>query len=51
VPSFALSYSYNFIGPRIPSHAFKETEVMYLNDLYRDDLERQQARREARSDG
>jgi len=49
-PAFSLSYQYNVMGPRIPSHEFKETQVLYVNDVYREDLERQAERREARND-
>jgi len=49
-PSFSLSYQYNVMGPRIPSHEFKETQVLYVNDVYREDLERQAERRAERND-
>ncbi|MFW6312566.1 MAG: hypothetical protein ACOC2N_01615 [Spirochaetota bacterium] len=49
-PAFSLSYQYNVVGPRIPSHEFKETQVLYVNDVYREDLERQAERRKARND-
>lgn len=48
MPSFGVSYQYNIIGPRIPDHEFKETRVIYLHELYREDLERQVERRDAR---
>ena len=51
LPALSLSYSYNIVGPRIPDHSIKETRVLYLNELYREDLERQKARRDARSGG
>jgi hypothetical protein len=49
VPVFSLSYQYNVVGPRIPEHDFKETEVLYVNDVYREDLRRQAERREERN--
>ncbi len=49
LPSVSLSYQINAIGPKIPPHEFKETEVLYLNELYRDDLIRQKERRDARN--
>ena len=48
VPNIALRYQYNIVGPDIPEHQFKETNVLYVNELYREDLQRQQARRDAR---
>ena len=48
MPTFGVSYQYNVIGPAIPPHEFKETRVLYLHELYREDLERQAERREAR---
>ncbi len=50
VPGLTLSYQYNIIGPEIPEHQFKETNVLYVNEVYREDLERQAARRAARED-
>lgn len=46
-----LSFGYQFtvLGPRIPEHEFKETKVLYVHDLYREDLERQRQRRAARA--
>ncbi len=48
-PVFSLSYQYNVIGPRIPRHDFKETEILYVDDTYREDLRRQAERRDERS--
>ncbi|TFH05558.1 MAG: hypothetical protein E4H09_01810 [Spirochaetales bacterium] len=48
-PVFGLSYQYNVIGPQIPEHEFKQTEVLYVHDLYREDLQRQAERRDARA--
>lgn len=48
LPSVALSYQYNIIGPPIPAHEFKETSILYVNEIYRDDLLEQKERREAR---
>ncbi len=48
-PVFSLSYQYNVIGPRIPQHDFKETQVLYVDDAYREDLRRQAERRDERS--
>jgi hypothetical protein len=49
VPVVALRYLYNIVGPDIPKHPFKETEVLYVNEVYREDLERQAERREERA--
>ncbi|MFW5784036.1 MAG: hypothetical protein ACOCY8_05915 [Spirochaetota bacterium] len=48
IPMIGLSYQYNVLGPRIPEHDFKETQVLYVSDVYREDLRRQAERREAR---
>ena len=48
-PVFSLSYQYNVMGPRIPQHDFKETQVLYVDDAYREDLRRQAERREERA--
>lgn len=50
VPEIALRYQYSIIGPKIPEHEFKETNVLYVNEIYRDDLERQAERRRARAE-
>jgi hypothetical protein len=36
-PVLGLSYQYNVVGPEIPEHEFKQTEVLYVHDLYRED--------------
>lgn len=48
-PVFSISYQVNAIGPRIPEHEFKETDVLFVNDVYREDLRRQTERREERA--
>ncbi len=48
-PVFSLSYQVNVMGPQIPEHEFKETNVLYLNEIYREDLEEQARRREERA--
>ena len=47
-PVFCLSYQYNILGPDIPEHEFKQTDVLFVHELYREDLQRQADRREAR---
>ena len=47
-PWVELGVSFNVIGPPIPEHEFKETRIIYMHDLYREDLQRQIERREAR---
>ena len=49
-PVFSLSYQVNVMGPKIPEHEFKETNVLYLNEIYREDLEEQARRREERAE-
>lgn len=39
---------FNVIGPEIPEHAFKTTDVRYVHEYYVEDLKTQAARREAR---
>jgi hypothetical protein len=51
VPMFEISYHYSILGPAIPEHEFKETQVLYVNEVYADDLERQIERRRARNEG
>ncbi len=48
VPTISLGYQFNLFGPRIPKHDFKKTEVVYVHDIYRDQLMRQKERREER---
>lgn len=50
VPEVALRFQYNVIGPEIPEHSFKETNVLYVNEVYREDLQRQAERREQRAE-
>ena len=50
VPVLALRYQYNILGPDIPEHQFKETNILYVNEVYREDLLRQQQRRADRAD-
>ncbi len=47
-PWVELGVSFNLVGPPIPEHEFKETRIIYMHDLYREDLQRQIERREAR---
>ncbi|MEC7984530.1 MAG: hypothetical protein VX278_05165, partial [Myxococcota bacterium] len=49
LPTISIGYQFNLRGPRIPKHDFKKTEVVYLHDIYREDLERQLERREDRN--
>jgi hypothetical protein len=46
--SFSAGYRYNIVGPRIPSHSFKRTEMVYIHDEYRRQIEEQRRRREER---
>ena len=48
LPTISFGYQFNLFGPRIPKHAFKKTEILYVHDIYRGDIERQQERRERR---
>jgi hypothetical protein len=45
----SFGYQFNISGPQIPEHEFKETKVLFVHDLYREDLERQRQRRAARA--
>jgi hypothetical protein len=45
----SFGYQFNILGPQIPEHEFKETKVLFVHDLYREDLERQRQRRAARA--
>lgn len=44
----AIGLRYNVAGPRIPAHRFKETDILYLADEYRDQVLRQREQRRAR---
>ncbi len=46
----AIGYRVNVIGPRIPEHEFKRTEIVYVADDFLDDIRRQVERRDARPD-
>ncbi len=48
-PSFSIGYQFNVIGPRIPEHEFKETRILYVADIYAEDLREQARRREERA--
>ena len=48
-PSFSIRYLVNIMGPRIPEHEFKETDVLYVNEIYAEDLREQARRREERA--
>jgi len=50
VPMFELSYQYSVLGPDIPDHEFKETEVLYVDELYVDDIQQQIERRRERNE-
>lgn len=50
VPMFELSYHYSVLGPDIPDHEFKETEVRYVDELYVDDIREQIERRQERNE-
>lgn len=50
LPSVSFRYLYNIIGPKIPPHEFKETTVLYVHELYREDLKRQEERRQERAE-
>jgi hypothetical protein len=43
-----FGFRYNVKGPRIPDHAFKDTQVVYLHDDYREQLIQQREKREQR---
>ena len=45
----SFGYQLNILGPQIPEHEFTETKVLFVHDLYREDLERQRQRRAARA--
>ncbi len=49
LPFLELRYEVSVIGPRIPAHEFKQTEVVYVDELYVDELRSQQSRRDARN--
>ncbi|TVR58568.1 MAG: hypothetical protein EA426_09605 [Spirochaetaceae bacterium] len=44
----SIGYRVNVIGPRIPEHEFKSTEIVYVADEYRQDLQTQAERRSRR---
>ncbi len=46
----SIGYRTNVIGPRIPEHEFKRTEIVYVADEFLEDIRRQAERRDARSD-
>lgn len=48
-PAISLDTTINLLGPAIPEHQFKHTEVLFVHDIYRDDLREQAERREARA--
>ncbi|MFP4377305.1 MAG: hypothetical protein ACLFP4_09690 [Spirochaetales bacterium] len=50
VPMFELSYHYSILGPDIPDHEFKETEVLYVDELYVDGIREQIERRRERNE-
>lgn len=50
LPSVGISVATNVVGPSIPDHEFKTTRMIYLNPQYREDLEQQIQRRQARAD-
>lgn len=50
VPMFELSYHYSILGPDIPDHEFKETEVLYVDELYVDEIREQIERRRERNE-
>lgn len=50
MPQIALRYQYSILGSAIPEHTFKETNVLYVNEVYREDLKRQAERRRAREE-
>lgn len=45
----AAGFQFNLIGPRIPDHEFKSTEVRYVHEYYVEDLRRQAERRAERN--
>lgn len=45
----SIGYRVNIVGPRIPEHDFKRTEIVYVAEEYLEDLRRQVERRNARS--
>ncbi len=47
-PGLAIGYRVNVVGPRIPEHEFKRTEIVYVADEYREDLRVQAERRRRR---
>ena len=42
-----VGYRYNFLGPTIPAHAFKETKVTYASDRYAQRKREEERRRRA----
>ncbi len=49
LPAFSITVSTNVVGPQIPSHPFKSTQVVFLHRQYREDLQEQIRRREERA--
>lgn len=47
-PTLDLSFSTNIVGPTIPDHAFNSTDIIFVHEQYREDIQRQLERREAR---